>query len=127
MTHNEISYIIRKSIWEVYNTLGPGLLERVYQCALLQELRLNGLKAETEVSLPVIYKGEKLDLGFRIDILVENKVIVELKAVESILPVHKLQLHTYLRLADKRLGILVNFNTNDVNSNIIRIINGNID
>lgn len=127
MTHNEISYIIRKSIREVYNTLGPGLLERVYQCALLQELRLNGLKAETEVSLPVIYKGEKLDLGFRIDILVENKVIVELKAAESILPVHKLQLHTYLRLADKRLGILVNFNTNDVNSNIIRIINGNID
>jgi GxxExxY protein len=123
MTENEISYIIRGAIFKVYNTLGPGLLESVYVAALIYELRKAGLDARGEVPVAVIYETEKLDLGFRVDILVNNKVIVEVKSIEKLAKVHHKITLTYLRLASIKLGILVNFNTDDIASNIFRKVN----
>jgi len=123
MTENEISYIIRGAIFKVYNTLGPGLLESVYVAALIYELRKAGLDARGEVPVAVIYETEKLDLGFRVDILVNNKVIVEVKSIERLAEVHHKITLTYLRLASIKLGILVNFNTDDIASNIFRKVN----
>ncbi len=123
MTHNEISYEIRGAIFEVYNTLGPGLLESVYQKALSIELKVRGLNVQTEVILPVFYKGIDLNLNLRMDIVVNDKVIIELKSVETLLPIHYKQLQTYLSLTKKQLGILVNFNTSNISTNIIRIAN----
>ncbi|HEY9046724.1 MAG TPA: GxxExxY protein [Ohtaekwangia sp.] len=123
MTENEISYRIRGAIFRVYNNLGPGLLESVYQAALVHELTKAGLEARTEVELPVLYDNLYLDLGFRLDILVNNLVIIEIKSIEALHEVHHKQVLTYLRLADKRLGILVNFNTDDINKTIIRKVN----
>jgi len=108
---------------EVHRTLGPGLLESVYQAALAHELRQRGLRVETESPLPVVYKGLHFELGFRLDMLVENLVVVELKSVESISPVHSKQLLTYLRLADKRLGLHINFNVLLLKDGIKRIAN----
>ena len=124
MTENEISYIIRGSIFEVYNQLGPGLLESVYTSALELELNKQGLNVKKEVPLPVFYKEIKLDHGFRLDLLVENKVIIELKSVELLLNVHHKQLLTYLKLSNKKLGILVNFNEDDITQGIFRKVNG---
>jgi len=123
MTENEISYIIRGAIFEVYNTLGPGLLESVYQYVLAFELAEHGLAVRTQVPLPVTYKGHKMDLGFRIDILVNEKVIIELKSVEELHKVHHKQLLTYLKLTNLKLGLLVNFNSADISKNIIRKVN----
>lgn len=123
MTENEISYIIRGAIFKVYNTLGPGLLESVYVAALVYELRKAGLIAVTEVALPVIYETERLNLGFRLDILVEDKVIVEVKSIEQLTEVHHKIVLTYLKLADKKLAILVNFNTDNIEKNIFRKVN----
>jgi GxxExxY protein len=94
----------------VHRNLGPGLLESVYEVCLCKELNLRDINLQRQISLPVEYKNEKLDVDFRIDVLVENEIIIELKAVEFLLPVHEAQLLTYLKLADKRLGFLINFN-----------------
>jgi GxxExxY protein len=123
LTENEISFIIRGIIYKVYNALGPGLLESVYVAALVFELKKAGLHVQTEVPLPVIYENEKLELGFRIDILVNNLVIIEVKSIERLSEVHHKIVLTYLRLAEKKLAILVNFNTDDINKSIFRKVN----
>ncbi|MDD3788037.1 MAG: GxxExxY protein [Petrimonas sp.] len=123
MTENELSYIIRGSIFKVYNALGPGLLESTYENVLYYELAKAGLNIKTQVGLPLVYEEIKLDVGYRIDILVENKVIIEIKPVEELHDVYYKQLLTYLKLSGKKLGILVNFNTIDIASGIKRIAN----
>ena len=110
MDINELTYSIRGAIFKVHQSLGPGLLESVYEAALLYELLEIDLRAVSQVGLPVDYNGIQLELGFRIDILVEESVIIEIKSIESIHDVHKKQLLTYLRLSGKKIGILVNFN-----------------
>lgn len=124
MTENEISYQIRGAIYDVYNSLGPGLLENVYEAALIVELRDHrSLNVKQQEPMDVYYKGTKLNVDYRLDLIVEDKVIIELKSVEEMKKVFFLQLKTYLKIADKRLGILVNFNCEDINSNIWRIVN----
>lgn len=123
MDENEVSYKIRGAIFDVYNTLGPGLLESVYEEALAFELERQGLRVQRQVDVPVKYKDVALKTALRIDLLVENKVVVELKSVKELLDIHFKQLLTYLRLADKRLGLLVNFNTSDLRSSIKRVVN----
>jgi GxxExxY protein len=95
---------------EVHKQLGPGLLESTYEECLCHELHLRGIQFQRQLDLPVLYKGLKLDCGYRLDLLVEDTVVVELKALEQILPVHEAQLLTYLRLAQKSVGLLINFN-----------------
>lgn len=124
MTENELSYIVRRCIFNVYNNLGPGLLESVYEAALSYELSKIGVLHSVQVSLPVYYDSTKLNLGFRLDILVENKLIIELKSVENLLDVHHKQLITYLKLSKLKLGLLVNFNSNDISKSIFRKVNG---
>ena len=123
MDENEISYLVRKCIFNVYNKLGPGLLESVYQRILIYELEENGLEVKSEVILPIIYDEKVFDINFRIDILVENKVILELKSVKELEPVHYKQLNTYLKLSGKKLGLLVNFNTTNILTGIKRVAN----
>ncbi|MGD1318385.1 GxxExxY protein [Chryseobacterium sp. 2R14A] len=123
MNENEISYIVRKCIFNVYNNLGPGLLEIIYHKILIYELQHNGLEIKSELSLPVIYDNKKFDLNFRIDILVEDKVILELKSVKNLEDIHFKQLQTYLKLSNKKLGLLVNFNTANILYNIKRVVN----
>lgn len=123
MTENDISYLIRGAIFKVYNTLGPGLLESVYVAALVLELKKAGLTAKTEVPLPAVYENEKLDLGFRLDILVNNLVIIEVKSIETLAEVHHKVVLTYLKLSGKKLAILVNFNTSDIKGSIFRKVN----
>lgn len=124
MTENEVSYKIRSAIFKIYNELGPGLFESVYEQALLYQLRKDGLEAKSQVEVPVYYDEQKLDVGFRIDILVEDLVIIEIKSVEELSKVHHKQLLTYLRLTEIRLGLLVNFNTDNISESIIRKVNG---
>ena len=123
MKENEISYTIRGAIFKVYKELGPGLLESVYEAALLYQLRKDGLEANSQVPIPVIYDGQELNIGFRIDILVENKVIIEIKSVEELSRVHHKQVITYLKLTKLKLGILVNFNSDNVLNSIFRKVN----
>ena len=123
MTENEISYLIRGAIYKVYNNIGPGLLESVYETALVYELRKIGLNVKSQLGLPFIYEELKMEVGFRIYIFVENKVIVEVKSVEHLAELHYKQLLTYLKLSEVKLGLLVNFNTSEINENIIRIVN----
>jgi GxxExxY protein len=123
MTPNEITYEIRGAIYDVYKELGPGLLESVYEEALCLELEQRGLSIERQKQVPVIYKGSRLKTDLRLDILVEDKVIIELKSVEEMKKVFSKQLLTYLRLMDKRIGILVNFNTDNILTSITRIAN----
>jgi GxxExxY protein len=123
MTDNELTYEIRGAIFDVYNTLGPGLLESVYEEALVFELQQRGLEVEKQLEVPVHYKGNELKTALRLDLLVENQVIVELKSVEEMKPVFAKQLLTYLKLMDKRVGLLVNFNTNNLRESIKRIVN----
>ncbi|TWI83071.1 GxxExxY protein [Lacibacter cauensis] len=125
--YNSITQTIIGSAIEVHRELGPGLMESVYEVCLLKLLRDAGLKVEKQVSLPVYFKGEELDKQFIIDVLVENEIILELKSVEVLLPVHEAQLVTYLKLADKRLGLLINFNVVLLKEGIRRRINGIID
>ena len=124
MTENEISYKIIGAIYKVYNELGPGLLESVYEAALCYQLRKDGLGVENQVKLDVMYDGKVLPVDFRLDILVEDKVIVELKSVTEMKDVFHKQLLTYLRVAKKYLGILVNFSTTDIRKSIFRKVNG---
>jgi GxxExxY protein len=124
MKLNQISFNIISAAIKMHETLGPGLLESVYQKCVEIELKKRGLQVESEVDLPVIYEGEKVtDLGFRIDLLVEAAVIVELKSVEEVKPVHKKQLLTYLRRAKKDLGLLINFNEVLLKKGIVRVVN----
>lgn len=124
MTDNEITYKIRGAIYKVYNAFGPGLLESVYEAALCHQLRKEGLTVENQVKLDVVYDGVVLPVDFRLDILVEKSVIIELKSVEELKPVHHKQLLTYLRIAKKHVGILVNFNTDRIDNEIYRKVNG---
>ncbi|MBO7073394.1 MAG: GxxExxY protein [Bacteroidales bacterium] len=123
MTDNEITYEVRGAIYDVYKELGPGLLESVYEEALCYELKQRGLKVERQLEVPIRYKGNELKTALRLDVLVEGKVIVELKSVEDMKPVFAKQLLTYLKLMDKRLGILVNFNTDNILTAMKRIAN----
>ena len=121
---NVISSQIIQAAITVHKALGPGLLESVYQTCMVIELGRMGVEVESEVQLPVFYRGQKVtELGFRIDLLVESVVVVELKSVAAVKPVHKKQLLTYLRLADKELGLLMNFNEVLLKDGISRIIN----
>ncbi len=125
MDINDLTYKIRGAIFKVHQTLGPGLLESVYEAALLYEFFQRGLKAASQVGLPVNYNNVQLELGFRLDILVEDSVIIEIKSVEALQDVHKKQLLTYLKLSGKKIGILVNFNVSSLKDkeSLIRIIN----
>lgn len=123
MTENEISYKIRGAIFKVYNSLGPGLLESIYESALYYELKKNNVKVEKQVEVPVYYDGIKLDSAFRLDLLVEGKVIIELKSVEELKAIHFKQLTTYLKLTNSKLGLLVNFNCLNILDNINRVVN----
>ena len=121
---NKLSGIILDSSIEVHKILGPGLLESVYEICLCKEFDLRGVRYKRQVTLPIEYKGEELDADFRIDILVEDKIIIELKSVEILHPVFEAQLLTYLKLADKRLGLLINFNVPRLIDGFKRMING---
>ena len=124
MEINEITSKIIRAALTVHNELGPGLLESVYQECLCIELKEMGLNVKEEVLVPVIYKGREITQdGFRIDLLVEDVVVVELKSVEEVKPVHKKQLLTYLRLTGKTVGLLINFNANLLKEGIVRIVN----
>lgn len=124
MTENEISHEVIGAALDLHGNLGPGLLESAYECALMFELAQRGLDVRCQVPMPLIYKSVKLDQGYRLDLLVEDKVIVELKSVECLAPVHYAQLLTYLRLSDKRLGLLINFNSKLLKHGIHRVANG---
>lgn len=119
MTENEITYAVRGAVFAVHNELGPGLLESIYHKALLYELQKRGLKVDSEVIIPVMYDGKVLCNDLRLDILVEDKVILELKSVETLLPVHKKQLSTYLKLSGKKVGLLINFNASTMTGGAI--------
>ena len=123
MNLNDISYQIRGSVFDVYNELGPGLLENIYEQALLIELNNRGLKVENQVPIEVLYKGVNLGIQYRLDFLINDQVILELKSVDTLLPVHYKQLITYLKIAKKPLGFLINFNTDSIKDNIIRVAN----
>ena len=123
MTDNEITYEIRGAVYDVYKELGPGLLESVYEEALCFELEKRGLTVERQVQVPIKYKGNVLKTELRLDLLVENQVVIELKSVEEMKKVFYKQLLTYLRLMNKNVGLLVNFNTEDILSSMKRIVN----
>ena len=123
MTENEISKIIVNTCYNIHVELGPGLLESVYEEILSYELQNQGLKVERQKAIPVFWKDIKMDIGFRADLIVENKVIVELKSVEIIAPVHPKQLLTYLRITGLKLGLLINFNEKLIKDGITRIAN----
>ncbi|MCC7465780.1 MAG: GxxExxY protein [Saprospiraceae bacterium] len=118
MTTNEITYQIRGAAFKVHAELGPGLLESVYEAAMAYELLNNGLQVQSQVGIPMTYKEIKFDLGFRLDLLVEQQIIVEIKSVETLIPVHFKQVMTYLRLADKRIAILINFNVRSLEDKV---------
>ena len=124
MDENQVAKILVDCCYRIHTTLGPGLLESVYLEILLYELNKAGLKCEKEVGIAVHYNDITFDLGFRADLIVEGLVIVELKAVEKVLPVHKKQLTTYLKITGKKLGLLVNFNVNLIKDGIERVVNG---
>ena len=124
MTENEISKQVVDAAYTIHVALGPGLLESVYETVMCHELRKRGLKVERQVAVPVVYDGLQFEEGFRADIVVEGKVILELKSVEHVLPVHSKQTLTYVRLMDKRLGFLINFGAARVKDGIWRIVNG---
>lgn len=125
MELNYLSLKVRGAIFEVFKELGPGLLASVYEATLFEELTKMNLRARTQVGLPVEYKEKRMEIGFRIDLLVEETIIIEVKSVELLHNIHKKQVLTYLKLADKKLGFLVNFNESKLvdKENLIRIIN----
>jgi len=123
MDENGLSKIIVECCLKIHRTLGPGLLESVYEEVLNYELKKHKLKCKRQVGIPVIYESIKLDIGFKADIVVEDKVIIELKSVEKIMPVHKKQLLTYLKITKIKLGLLINFNEELIKNGITRIVN----
>jgi GxxExxY protein len=124
MTENEIARLIVDSAYKVHTSLGPGLLESVYEAVLCYELRKRGLTVTRQVAVLLIYEGLQLEQAFYADLVVEDVVMVELKSVEKVAPVHKKQLLTYLRLADKKLGLLINFGEALIKNGISRVVNG---
>jgi GxxExxY protein len=124
MIENDISYAVRGAAFKVHNAFGPGLLESVYEAAMTFELRKMGYTVHTQEGIPVIYENENLGLGFRLDLIVNETVIVEIKSVDALAPVHYKQLTTYLRLSKKKLGLLINFNSTSLTDSIKRIANG---
>lgn len=123
MTENELSKIIINTCYNIHVKLGPGLLESVYEEILYHELINQGLKVKRQKAIPVIWKDIKMEIGFRADLIVENKIIIELKSVETIAPVHPKQLLTYLRITGIKLGLLINFNEKLIKDGIKRIVN----
>ncbi len=123
MIENEISKIVVDKCYQIHVELGPGLLESVYEEILFYELKQEGLEVKSQFGLPVFYKDLKMDLGFRADLIVENKLIVELKSVKKVEPVHLKQLLTYLKVSELKLGLLINFNEVLIKNGIKRIVN----
>ena len=124
MTENELSSKIIGACIEVHKQLGPGLLESTYEMCLGHELKMIGLDVKQQIPLPVVYKDIKLNAGYRIDMIVENKIIIEIKSVDVLAPIHTAQILTYLKLKDLKLGLLINFNEVKVVDGIKRVING---
>jgi GxxExxY protein len=124
MEFDQLSNRVLGAEIEVHRQLGPGLLESTYEACLLFELRQGGIAAEAQVSLPVLYKGARVETGYRIDLLVEKSLIVEIKALEQILPIHTAQLLTYLKLSGLRVGLLINFNVTLLKNGITRLVSG---
>ena len=124
--YNELTHIVIGAAMDVHRELGPGLLESVYEACLIHELRLRNIKCESQINIPIIYKGQEIAKDFRIDVLVEDKIIIELKSVEKLLPIHEVQLVTYLKLSNKKLGLLINFNVPVLKDGIKRRINDTI-
>lgn len=124
MTENEVAKEIVDVAYKIHTTFGPGLLESVYERIMAYELQKRGLRVRRQQGIPVVHENIKMDLGFRADLIVEDKVIVEIKSVDAIAPVHKKQLLTYLRLTNKRLGLLINFNVELIKDGITRVVNG---
>lgn len=124
MHENRLSYLIRGSAFKVHSAVGPGLLESVYEKALAYELGKAGLNVQSQVILPVKYEEITIKSGLRLDLIVENKVIVEIKSIEKLMDVHHKQLLTYLKLSGCKLGLLINFNVSHLRKGIVRIVNG---
>lgn len=124
MKENEISYKIRGSVYKVYNKLGPGLLESAYEVAMMYQLKKDGLEVKSQVPIEVFYDEIKLPIAYRLDLIIEDKIVIELKSVEELRNVHFKQLLTYLKLTKLHLGILVNFNVDNINEGIFRVVNG---
>jgi GxxExxY protein len=121
---NQLTGQIIAAAMRVHTALGPGLLESAYHACLLHEIRKCGLRVDSQVGLPVIYEGEKIDLGYRIDLIVADSVIVEIKCVEAINPVHKSQLLSYMRLSRRQVGLLINFHVEHLKDGIKRMVDG---
>lgn len=124
MTENEISKVVFECALKVHKTLGPGLLESAYEECMFYELKKSNLKVEKQKALPLVYEEVKLDVGYRIDIMIEDKFIVEIKSVEALNDVHLAQILTYLRLSDCKLGLLINFNVKLLKEGVRRVVNG---
>jgi GxxExxY protein len=124
MTENEIATQVVDAAFKIHTTLGPGLLETVYEVVLAHELQKRGLRVERQVPIPIAWEGIKFNEGFRADLIVEGKVIVELKSIETVAPVHKKQVLTHLRLMNLKLGLLINFGEELIKNGISRIVNG---
>ena len=122
LLYSDLTFKIRGAIFKVYNFWGPGLFEQVNEESLICQLRKEGLKVEHQIPLPVVYDGKTLPCDYRLDLLVEDKIIIELKSVEELKPLHYKQLLTYLKIANKKVGLLVNFNVNDMSKGIHRVV-----
>jgi len=127
MNENEIGAVVVETAVELHKKLGPGLLESVYEIILMRSLVKKGLAVERQVLFPIEYEGEHFDIGYRADLVIEGKVIIELKSVEKIIPVHKKQLLTYLKLSNMKVGYLLNFGEELMKNGIVRVINGVLD
>jgi GxxExxY protein len=123
LTENDVATQIVDAAYKIHTEIGPGLLESVYEAVMAEELTRRGLRVARQQAIPVVYGNVKLDIGFRADLIVDGKVIIEIKSVEAIAPVHRKQLLTYLRLAGKRLGLLINFDTELIRDGIARVVN----
>ena len=126
MTENEIAKIVFELSLKIHKTLGPGLLESAYEECLFYELEKAGLKVEKQKPLPLIYEEVKMPIGYRVDLFIENKLVVEIKSVETLNEVHLAQTLTYLKLSDCRLGLLINFNVSLIKNGVKRVINGEL-
>ena len=124
MRENELAKIVVDVAYQIHRRLGPGLLESVYQAIMAYELRLRGLHVETEVPIPVVWGDMQLEIGFRGDLWIERLLLVELKSIEELAPVHKKQMLTYLRLTNTRFGLLINFGEELIKDGIVRLVNG---
>ncbi len=123
MNPNDVSGQVVDAAIKVHRSLGPGLLESAYQACLAFELRDRGLRVETEVALPIVYREVQLEVGYRIDLLVENQVLVEIKSVDRLIPIHQAQVLSYLKMSKKRIGLLINFNVTLLKDGIKRLVN----